>query len=356
MMSATTIARVFAVFLFWTAGAALPGLQSNRAALAEPATPVHPQSAAPSVISKPQHEPPRDILIRADAIRTIAENDQVAVVGPGTFSLWVDRDFLTSKLEGRTNGPRSEPVLLKVSWTGKMHLVGAATDSKRRPSARAEFQGQVTAQLADASIGCEERLIIQTTSPVPLDRVQLASQKQASGADLARHPQTQIALIRAYRNVVVLDQIEDPDNHLLLHKQRFEAARMLGYDRQTGTYHIPGKGRILLYGRAPADPATDQGPTPALIRTDITFNKEMTIQLGGPPSASAARPAPPGNALNWFRSTKIKSLDLVSSPQSLNPKSPNPCSLQIKATGDVSITCGDASLESKEGYFDLTQK
>jgi hypothetical protein len=352
MMSATTITRVLAVTFFWTAGTHLVGLQNKEAGLNEPTAPVFGQTPAQSAVSDPKRRPPREILIQAETIRTIAENDQISVDGPGTLSLWVDRRFLTSKIGDLANGPGIQPALLTIKWTRKMQIIGRTTDAKRRPSARAEFQGQVIAQMAEASIQCEERLIIQTTQPVPLERIQLTSKKAASGDDLARHPQTQIASIRAYRNVMLLDRIDDPDKHILLHQQRFEADSMLGYDRQSGCYQIPGKGRISLYERAPADPASDKDPKTALVRTDMSFNNEMTIQLCGPFSASAARPKPPGNSLNWFRSSKIESLNLVSSPQSLNAKYPNPCSLQIKATGDVSIVCGDASLESKEGYFD----
>ena len=131
---------------------------------------------------------------------------------------------------------------------------------------------------------------------------------------------------------------------------------MLGYDRRSGTYHIPGKGRAILYCRAPAGPATDKGSTPPLIRTDISFIKEMTAQLVEATDVATATQNLPGNSLNWFRTSKIKSLTLCSRAHSLNATSPDPCSLQIKATGDVSIECGDASLESKEGYFDSARQ
>jgi hypothetical protein len=245
--------------------------------------------------------------------------------------------------------------LLTISWTGKMQLNARTTDAKRRPTCRAEFQGRVMAQMDDASIQCDERLIIHTTQPVPLEQIELVSKRPVSD-NLNRRPQTMIAAIRAYRNVVLLGRIDDSDKHLVVRKQRFEATAMLGYDGLTGSYHIPGKGRLLLYGRAPANPATDKGPLPALIRTDITFNKEMTAQLAEASDADTLAQNQIGTSPNWFRASKIKSLSLLESPQSLNTKSPNPRSLQIKATGDVSIVCGDSSLESKEGYFDLASE
>ena len=47
--------------------------------------------------------------------------------------------------------PRREPVLLKISWTGQMRLIGRTTDAEGHPSGRAEFKGQVTAVTVDCS-------------------------------------------------------------------------------------------------------------------------------------------------------------------------------------------------------------
>ena len=92
----------------------------------------------------------------------------VSVDGPGTLSLWVDRGFLMNTLEVPANGPGSEPVLLKIRWSGKMQLTGRTKDAAGRPSCRIQFDGQPHAEMVGGLIYCEERMIVHTTQPVPL--------------------------------------------------------------------------------------------------------------------------------------------------------------------------------------------
>ena len=239
----------------------------------------HPAQPANPVQAEPKRETPRDILIQAESIRTIAENDQVSVDGPGTLSLWVDRGLLTNRLDDLAKGTHGEPVLLKISWTGKMHFIGRTTDAEGRLSCSADFHGQITAQMDDAQIHCEELMRVQMTQPVPLKHVQIAL-KGAASDSLAHHPQTKIAGIQAKRNVVVIGRVVNPAQSALLHQQRLEAHDAMAYDRRKGSYRIDGKGKLILFERASAAPAPAKGPKPALHRTDISFSNGMIARLG----------------------------------------------------------------------------
>ena len=281
MMFATRIMRLLVVVFVCGAATAAVGLQTNGAAL--PAGPVRGQGAgaqpAAPINSDPKREQPRDILIQADAIRTNAENDEVSVDGPGTLTLWVDRGLLTSSVEEPAKGLHSDPVLLKITWTVKMKLVGRTKDDAGRPSCRIEFQGQPNAVMNDALVHCNERMIIHTTQPVPLAQVQCAS-KEPANENLAARPQTKIARIQANRKVVVVGRIVDLDRSAILHQQRLEANDTVIYDRRTGSIHVAGPGLLILHEpQAPAPPPA-QAKANALTRTEISFNEEMTAKLG----------------------------------------------------------------------------
>ncbi len=194
MLSVTRFMRFMAGCLVAIAGLAFAGLQAQ----VQPASEVPAKTLPADPIREPSHE----ILIVADSIQTKAKDNQVLADGPGTMSLWVDREFLSGKLEDSRKGSRQESVLLQISWTQRMQFLARTTGAGGQPVCEARLQGKVTAQCGDSSIACEESMIVRTTEPVPLERIQLAMKAPASDT-LVRRPRTRIAGIEASRKVVV---------------------------------------------------------------------------------------------------------------------------------------------------------
>ena len=52
----------------------------------------------------------------------------------------------------------------------------------------------------------------------------------------------------------------DPDRPLLVQKKRVEAEETLYYDKRTGDFTIPGKGRVFLYDRSDNSSADGANP------------------------------------------------------------------------------------------------
>ena len=63
-------------------------------------------------------------------------------------------------------------------------------------------------------------------------------------------------------------------------QQRFEADDSLDYDRRTGSYRVPGKGRLILFEQAPEAPPTAKGPAPPLNRIEIGFKNGAVARSG----------------------------------------------------------------------------
>ncbi len=366
MLFMTRIMHVLAVTVLGAAGAAVVGLQTNVAQVAE----AHPAQPANPVQAAPKREAHRDILIQAESIRTIAENDRVSVDGPGTLSLWVDRRLLTNKIDDPAKGARSEPALLRISWTGRMHFIGRTTDAEGRPTCSADFQGQITAQMDDAQIQCEERMRVYMMQPVPLERVQIALKGPASD-NLAHHPQTKIAGIQAKRNVIVTGRVVNAAQSAPLHQQRLEAHDALAYDRRKGSYRIDGKGKLILFERASAAPAPANGLKPALQQTEISFSDGMTARVGTDNEADTIAHEAEffGATVIWTgvaQPTTKADRDGDTSQEgylsadrlklSLEPHDPaahfaQPRARYIKAFGNVQIIGGDMSIQSNEASF-----
>ena len=413
MMLVTRIARILVIGLIGVAGTALVGYQTSGVRVAAATTPGIEQSAAggdsktaPLPPTKPtrsdqHHENSRDILIQGAAIQTRAENDQVAVDGPGTLSLWVERGFLTERIEDlekalvvaqpvglrRTqasavtvdpaNPPgehmsRGETALLKISWTGRMQLVGRANDAAGTPAARFEIQGQVTAQTDDALIRCENGMVVSTTGPLPLERVLFAA-KGPANVPIARHPQTTLATIRASRNVVVTSNVVDPDKPNVPQQHRFQADDTLTYDRRTGTYQIDGKGQVSFFQRIPAATAPVKNDAPGPDRIVITFRTGMNARLGAgvePDPAvgradfsgkvTIARFGPTAKTTSNMNGVMPKgtifltdNLRCIVKTRPPSAHSSRAKSLCIKASGNVSLEATDVSIGAEEAYLDL---
>jgi RNA polymerase sigma factor (sigma-70 family) len=272
----TRIIRFAAVILIGAAGTALIEQQTRGARITARTISGDEQSAAASKTERsrlteiaqadPKREAPRDILIQGATIRTKPENDLVAVDGPGTFSLWVEPWFVTSKLDDSAKTPSGEPTLLRISWTEKMQLIGRTTDALGRTSCRAEFQGKVTALVDDTSIRCEQRMLVYMTGPVPLERIQVTS-KGTRSENLARRPQTKIATIRAFRNVVAICRTRDPDKNVFRHEQLIEADEALGFDPRSGGFQFL-QGRARTYTIPPGAQPPAKAPAAGPSRTD----------------------------------------------------------------------------------------
>jgi hypothetical protein len=387
MMSLTRIFRFAAIILIGAAGTALVEHQTRGARITARTAPVREQSAAAAKAEPSQatgidqadakREAPGEILIRGAHIRTKPENDQVAVDGPGTMSLWVDRRFLTNKIDDSTKTPPNDPALLTISWTEKMQVNGRATGSPGRTSGRIEFQGNVNALLDGSTLRCEQSMIVYTTGPVPIERIQITS-RGSSSENLARQPQTKIARISAFRRVVAICRILDTDKKLFRHEQRIEAEEGLDFDRRSGSFRVFGKGRACFYastqGADLRSKVTQNDPS----RTDICFSSGFSACLAPQAGTNAiTRKAefcgdvtiqvtdvadPKTDVSSERRATdvpktksdkqnfvvKCDKLSYVSLTESPGAEHPNPYAGEFTASGHVVIKSGDMIAKGEE--------
>ncbi len=357
MMSVTRVLRLIAATLVATAGLAFAGLQAQ----VQPA----PQAPAKTLPAVPNREPSQDMLIVADAIQTKAKDNQVLVDGPGTMSLWVDRNFMSATLTDSPDESGRETTLLRISWTQGMQLIARTADAAGPHSCEARFRGKVTAQLSDGSIVCEDWMRICTTLPVPLERIQLAMKPPASDT-LSHHPRTRIARVDACRNVVVIGHMIDPDRHAISNRQRVLADEMLSYDRKSGEYRVSGKGEF--HCSLPAQDAKKRaadGPLAPLSHVGISFSTGMTACWSLEREATSG-----GRVMEFFGDVKVASTDQGDSqskpkpnehPKSdffLNAQSfrlnvdglsrsgelSSDCPIRIEATGEVYIRQGNLGI------------
>jgi hypothetical protein len=202
------------------------------------------------------------------------------------MSLSVDRGFLTNKIDDSTKTPQNDPALLTISWTKEMQLNGRTTGSPGRTSGRMEFHGNVTALMDGNSLRCEQSMIVYTTGPVPFDRIQITS-KGTSSDNLARQPQTKIARISAFRRVVAVCRILDPDHNVFGHEQRIEADEGLDFDRRSGSFRVFGKGRACFYARTQGAHLRSKVPPNSPSRTDICFSTGFSARVAAQAGTSA---------------------------------------------------------------------
>jgi RNA polymerase sigma factor (sigma-70 family) len=382
MMFLTRIIRFVAVILIGAAAAALIERQTSGARITARTISRDEQSAAvarterrrPIQVAQadPKRETPREILIHGAVIRSTPENDLVEVDGPGTMSLWVERGFLTDTIDDSTKTPRTEPKLLKISWTENMQLIGRTTDAQGRAAGRAEFKGKVTAQVDDASIHCEQRMIVHTTGPVPLERIQVTL--KGPGNDyLARRPQTKIASIRAIHNVVAIGGLLDPDKKLFRQQHRLKAEALL-YDKRSGAFHILGKGRVWFQDNSAGAHPPAKVPAADASRNDICFSTGLTARVSSQAGTSAVT-----RTVEFSGDVRMRSISVADPKTGVHPESraidattieadklsfvsvteppgaahPNPVPAQLKASGHVKMKWGDTITESEEAVLYL---
>ena len=147
---------------------------------------------------------------------------------------------------------------MTIGFSENMEFAGRSIDPEGRPAAQAEFYGIVTAEMEDAMLHCTRKMITYTDREVPLAQLGKMSQGQsqpkadgeAANENGEAQPQAELALIFCYRNAVAISRKVDPDSPVLIQQQRIEADDILAYDRRTGDFFVPGKGRVYLYDRS----------------------------------------------------------------------------------------------------------
>jgi hypothetical protein len=224
-----------------------------------------------------------------------------------------------SKPKTRAGRPVTEKVPMVIGFSDSMYFAGKTRDPEGRPAARADFYGMVTAEMEDALLHSEEKMIAYTDQEVPLAQLGAMSQAQskpkpALGAatpaneDVEPEPKPQISLIYGYRNAVAISRKVDPDSPRVLQQQRIEADDILAYDRRTGDFQVPGKGKVFLYDRGD-DPAQapgangdgdNKGDRQA---TTTTTQRTVTPTSSRVPNSAAASSAPSTKMRTTARST-----------------------------------------------------
>ena len=71
----------------------------------------------------------------------------------------------------------------------------------------------------------------------------------AANKDGEAEAQAELTLIYCYRKAVGISRKVDPDLPVPIQQQRIEADDILAYDRRTGDFFVPGKGKVYLYDR-----------------------------------------------------------------------------------------------------------
>ncbi len=173
------------------------------------------------------------------------------------------------KPQTRAGRLMSEKVLSRIYFSEGMEFHGKSIDPDGNPAGRADFFGVASALLEDALLRGEEGIIAYTDRPVPFAQLGALSKPKSRDADPALDRDNsdkpaddgpQLAIIECYRNAVGISRKVDPDRPQILQQQRIEASQLLVYDRRTGNFHVPGKGRVFLYDRS--DNSRAQGLSP----------------------------------------------------------------------------------------------
>jgi hypothetical protein len=112
--------------------------------------------------------------------------------------------------------------------------------------------------MEDALLHCTRKMITYTDREVPLTQLGKMSQGQSqpkAGEDAAdgngeAKTQAELTLIFCYRNAVGISRKVDPELPVPIQQQRIEADDILAYDRRSGDFQVPGKGKVYLYDRS----------------------------------------------------------------------------------------------------------
>lgn len=251
------------------------------------------------------------------------------VKGAGTLTQMAPRGLLTDKGVGGKDaadadtapkgkeqakaGDDANKRPLTISWKSKMEFEGRPRDVNLRgtPVAVARFSDDVRAVMEDAQLACHKRMDVYMDKQVSLARPKGTAKEPVQGEE--PEPRPQISLLDCFENVVIESRKTDPNTRVLLQKQRIEGARVT-YDKLTGNFHVPGKGKVSLWNRednaenplsAPSAPSTaarrpikpaanPAGPipvqrTPPVIGHNASQIPPATAATGG--TAGRAKPA-----------------------------------------------------------------
>ncbi|MFI5455416.1 MAG: hypothetical protein ACHRXM_08180 [Isosphaerales bacterium] len=220
-----------------------------------------------------------------------------------------------SKPKTRAGRPVTGTAPTTIAFSERMEFTGRTTDPEGTPAARAEFYGIVTAQMEDALLHAEQKMIAWTDRVVPLAQLGAMSKSRSkpkpggasdpADAEGEADTQPQLTLIHCFHRAVGINRKIDPDTPTLLQKQRVEADDILAYDRRTGLFDIPRKGIVYLYDRSdnssrapgmnldsengsPNPTATERPVTPTARRVE-----NQSSRTAGASAASTRSTAPP---------------------------------------------------------------
>lgn len=266
-----------------------------------------------------------DMIIYGQTLWMDQEHDKVWAFGPGVLNQWTARDLMTdktpespsaapgegevaatmaarapaapdAKAEGppkpktRAGVPLGEKDLLTITWTKQMEFTGRTKAPTGHPAARADFHGIVDAKMTDATLHCEQKMIVYTDQEVPLGELDatrgggraggretpdVTEGDENAGREAPSRARVDIALLYCYGKPTAISRKVDPDLPYVIEQERIDAwlekarspRERLAYDRRTGEFFVPVPGMVFLFDRpdekgqdAGQDGATGAGP------------------------------------------------------------------------------------------------
>ena len=210
-------------------------------------------AASSRITAPPAAAPPRPTAVQAQNERQDVPPDQAAQPKPNT----------------RAGRPLSDKVISTICFSEGMEFNGRSVDREQHPAGRADFYGVSTARIEDSLLHADEAMIAYTDRPVPFASLGALNKPKPKAGDMPVDPagearpaedEAQLASIECYRNAVAITRKVDPMRPEVLQKQRIEAEELLVYDRRTGNFHVPGKGKVYLYDRS--DNSRSEGMNP----------------------------------------------------------------------------------------------
>ena len=210
---------------------------------------------ASSPADMPDAEPkPGDGLPPRSADRpTTTESLAAASLNQNDSRLGPRDQTVDANVSTRAGRRLSERVSSTICFSEGMEFNGHSVDPDGDTSGRADFYGVATAQLEDSLLHAEGGMIAYTDRPVPFAQLRaLGDQKAEAGP--------QLTIIECYRNAIGISRKVDPTRPEVLQQQRIEAEELLVYDRRTGDFQIPGKGKVYLYDRSDNSQGVGKNP------------------------------------------------------------------------------------------------
>jgi hypothetical protein len=250
-----------------------------------------------------------DMITFGETLLMDQEHDKIWANGPGTLLQWTDRALMTDKApepqptaEGsgasattmaarppdsdanaaappkpktRAGQPIADKDLLTITWTKRMEFTGRTKDTTGQPAARADFFGIVDANMTDAKLHCEQKMIVYTDREVPLGELgssmggsaksgaagreepELPEGDENAGREAPGRSRVDIALIYCYGKPTAISRKVDPDLPVVIEQERIDAwlegarspKERLAYNRRTGEFYVPVPGMVFLFDR-----------------------------------------------------------------------------------------------------------